>query len=119
MTAIADVAAAILPPEAGGPDPGRVEEASRRLIERMPAERRAGIGAALGGVRAASVVMTGKPLARLGDAERERVLERLAGAGWIGGAAMDALKTIVLMAAGAEARPGDRHHRLPARALES
>src|SRR5689334_7633715 len=101
MSALGDVAAAILPPEAGGPDPERVASLSRRLISRMPAASRTGLGAALAGLEAFSLVRTGRRLGALTPARREAVLADVARLG--GSAAIDAVKAVVMLAAGADA----------------
>ena len=49
MSALGDFVAALLPPEAGGPDPERTASVARRMIGRMPAVSQAGLGAALVG----------------------------------------------------------------------
>ena len=47
MSALGDAAAALLPPEAGGPEPERVASVARRMIARMPRTSQVGLGAAL------------------------------------------------------------------------
>lgn len=100
MSALGDVAAALLPPEVGGPQPERIAGLARRMIGRMPPTSRAGLGAALVGLEAFSVARTGRMLGSLPPERREAVLRRFAGAG--GGPMVDALKAIVLLAHGSE-----------------
>jgi hypothetical protein len=105
MSALGDVAAAILPPEAGGPDPERVASVARRMVSRMPRSSQAGIGAALVGLEAFSLLRSGR---RLGGASPQRREELLAEVVRLGGApVLDAIKSIVLLAHGAEAYAGE------------
>ncbi len=101
MSALGDVAAAMLPPEHGGPEPERVASASRHLLAAMPATNRAAIGAVLTGVEAASLARHGRSLGALEPERRAALLQRLESFGPAGAAAIDALKAVVLMAAGA------------------
>ena len=101
MSALGDVAAAILPPEAGGPDAERVAGVARRMVDRMPAASRAGLGAALIGIEGFAIARTGRRLGSLPASRREELLAQLAQLG--GSAAVDAAKSIVLLAAGADA----------------
>lgn len=101
MSALGDVAAAILPPEAGGPDSERVAGVARRLVDRMPATSRAGLGAALVGIEAFALLRTGRRLASLPPQRREELLDEISRRG--GGPAIDAAKSVVLLAAGADA----------------
>ncbi len=102
MSVLGDLAAALLPPEAGGPPPERVASVSRRMIDAMPAPNRAGIGAALLAFEGLSVARWGRRIGRLEPERRAALLERVGGAGPVGAAALDGLKTIILMAAGAD-----------------
>jgi choline dehydrogenase-like flavoprotein len=105
MSALGDVAAAILPPEAGGPDPERVASVARRMVSQMPAASQAGVGAVLLGLEAFSLARTGRRLGRVGPERRE---ELLAEVGRLGGAPLlDTIKSIVLLAHGAEAYAGE------------
>jgi choline dehydrogenase-like flavoprotein len=101
MSALGDVAAAILPPEAGGPDPERVASVARRMVSRMPAASQAGLGAALVGIEAFSLARTGRRLGRATPEQREELLKQIARLG--GSPALDAVKSIVMLAHGAEA----------------
>jgi choline dehydrogenase-like flavoprotein len=101
MSALGDVAAAILPPEAGGPDPERVASVARRMVSRMPAASQAGLGAALVGIEAFSLARTGHRLGRASPQQREELLKQIARLG--GSPALDAVKSIVMLAHGADA----------------
>jgi len=113
MSALGDVAAAILPPEAGGPDPERVASVARRMISRMPAASQAGLGAVLVGIEVFSLARTGRRLGRVSPKQREELLKQIARLG--GSPALDAVKSIVMLAHGAEtyaaeiAAVGSRH----------
>lgn len=101
MSALGDVAAAILPPEAGGPDPERVAGLARRMISRMPASSRVGLGAALVGLEAFALARTGRTLGSASPRQRLELIDRV---GRLGGApALDAFKSIVLLAHGTDA----------------
>ena len=101
MSALGDVAAALLPPEAGGPDPERVAGLARRMVSRMPVSSQVGLGAALVGIEAVSLVRTGRTLGAASPRQREELIRRL---GRLGGApALDAFKSIVLLAHGTDA----------------
>jgi choline dehydrogenase-like flavoprotein len=101
MSALGDVAAAILPPEAGGPDPERVASVARRMVSRMPAASQAGLGAALLGIEAFSLARTGRRLGSATPERREELLKQVARLG--GSPALDAVKSIVMLAHGADA----------------
>ncbi|HEY6779334.1 MAG TPA: GMC family oxidoreductase N-terminal domain-containing protein, partial [Thermoleophilaceae bacterium] len=101
MSALGDVAAALLPPEAGGPDPERVAGLARQMVSRMPTSSQAGLGAALIGIEALSLVRTRRTLGRASVGQREELLERLRRLG--GAPALDAFKSIVLLAHGTDA----------------
>ena len=86
MSALGDLSAALLPPEAGGPAPERVASVARPLIEAMPASSRAAVGAGLLALQGLSSPATGarsagsdrsgagapRPLARLGGRRGRR-----------------------------------------------
>ncbi len=101
MSALGDVASALLPPEAGGPDPERVAGVARRMVDRMPAASRAGLGAALVGIEAFALARSGRRLGSLPPRRREELLDEIVRRG--GGPAIDAAKAIVLLAGGADA----------------
>ena len=102
MSALSDLSAALLPPEAGGPDPQRVAASTRILIDGMPRRQRVAVAAGLAALEAGSLATHRRTLGRLPAEERSRYLERIAGAGPIGSAAMDGLKTMVLLGAGGD-----------------
>lgn len=101
MSALGDVAAALLPPEAGGPDPERVAGLARRMVSRMPASSQLGLAAALVGIEGLSLLRTGRTLGGASAPQREKLIERLRGLG--GAPALDAFKSIVLLAHGTDA----------------
>jgi choline dehydrogenase-like flavoprotein len=105
MSGLGDVAAAILPPEAGGPDPERVASVARRMIDRMPAVSQVGLGAALVGLEAFSLVRTGRKLGACSPQRREALLADFAKLG--GTPALDTVKSIVMLAHGADAYAGE------------
>ena len=105
MSALGEVAAAILPPEAGGPDPERVASVGRRMVDRMPAASRAGLAAALVGLEAFSLARTGRRLGSVPAPRREALLAEFARLG--GSPALDTVKSIVLLAHGADAFAGE------------
>jgi GMC oxidoreductase len=113
MSALGDFAAALLPPEAGGPDPERTAGLARRVIGRMPALSQVGLAATLAGLEAFSLARTGRTLGSLPPARREQLLTRVAAAG--GAAVLDPLKSVVMLAHGADsfaaeiATVGSRH----------
>jgi hypothetical protein len=102
MSALSDLSAALLPPDAGGPDPHRVASAARILLDGMPARQRVGVGVGLAAIQAAAVATRGKRLGALSSQEQSAFLEGIATSGPLGSAAMDALKTLVLMGAGGD-----------------
>lgn len=100
MSALGDFAAALLPPESGGPDPERTASAARRLIDRMPGPARAALAAGLLGVEAASLSRMGRTLGALPPQRREKLLIDLAGGA--AAPAVEAVKSVLLLAQGAE-----------------
>ena len=100
MSALGDFAAALLPPEGGGPDPERTAGLARRLIERMPAGAQAGLAAGLVGLEALALARTGRTLGALPHRRREELLAGL-GAG-PAGAALEPLRSVVMLAHGAD-----------------
>lgn len=101
VSALGDFSAALLPPEAGGPNPEQVASAARRVISRMPASSRVGLAGALAGLEAISIARTGHRLGALPPERREALLVGVARSG--GAAAIDALKTVAMFAHGADA----------------
>jgi choline dehydrogenase-like flavoprotein len=102
MSALGDVAAAVIPPEEGGPSPERVASVARRLVDAMPAPSRAAFGAGLVALEGYSLVRHGRTLGRLPHERRAAILNAIGDAGPAGAAALDALKAVVMMAAGAD-----------------
>lgn len=113
MSALGDFAAALLPPETGGPDPERTAAAARRMIGRMPAISQAGLAAGLVGIEALSLLRTGRTLGSLPPERRTALLAAIGGGP--GAAAVDPVKSVVMLAHGADAfaeemaRVGNRH----------
>lgn len=113
MSALGDAAAALLPPEAGGPEPERVAAVARRMISRMPAASRVGLGAALVGLEVFSLLRSGRTLGAAPAEQREALLKQVARLG--GSPLLDSVKSIVLLAHGADtfaeeiAAVGSRH----------
>jgi choline dehydrogenase-like flavoprotein len=113
MSALGDAAAALLPPEAGGPEPERVAAVARRMISRMPVASRVGLGAALVGLEALSLLRSGRTLGAAAPEQREALLRQVARLG--GSPLLDSVKSIVLLAHGADtfadeiAAVGSRH----------
>jgi choline dehydrogenase-like flavoprotein len=101
MSALGDVAAALLPPEAGGPDPERVARLARRMVSRMPVTSQVGLGAALAGLEVFSLARTGRTLGTASPRQRQELIDRVARLG--GAPALDAFKSIVLLAHGTDA----------------
>ncbi|HEY8082959.1 MAG TPA: GMC family oxidoreductase [Solirubrobacterales bacterium] len=100
MSALGDLAGALLPPEHGGPDSERLASSARRMISRMPRASQAGLAAALVGVEAYSVARTGRTLGSLAPEQREEILATVARKG--GAAVIEALKSVVMLAHGAD-----------------
>jgi choline dehydrogenase-like flavoprotein len=98
-SALAGFVAALLPPESGGPDPNRVAAVARRMIGEMPAASQVGLGAVLAGLEGLALASGGRRLGALPPAQRQRALERAAR---LGGPALDAAKSITMLAHGAE-----------------
>jgi choline dehydrogenase-like flavoprotein len=113
MSALGDAAAALLPPEAGGPEPERVAAVARRMIGRMPRASQVGLGAALLGLEGLSIARSGRTLGRASQEQREALLKQVARLG--GAPLVDSVKSIVLLAHGADtfaaeiAAVGSRH----------
>jgi len=105
MSALGDVAAALLPPEAGGPDPERLAGLARRMVSRMPTSSQLGLAAALVGIEGFSLLRTGRTLGSASTRQREELIERLRRIG--GAPALDAFQSIVLLAHGTDAYAGE------------
>ncbi|OBF81598.1 oxidoreductase [Mycobacterium sp. 852002-51163_SCH5372311] len=100
--AAASFGSALLPQELGGPSSTELVQRLDRYLTRMPAISRRAVHAGLLSLETASYLTTGRSLSRLGPAERERVLHRLAALNPDAGAALEAMKVIVLLANGAD-----------------
>jgi choline dehydrogenase-like flavoprotein len=100
--AAASFGAALLPQELGGPSTVELVQRLDRYLTRMPAISRRTVHAGLLSLEAASYLTTGRSLSRLAPTERERVLHRLTALNPDAGAALEAVKVIVLLANGAD-----------------
>ncbi|GAB7142035.1 GMC family oxidoreductase [Mycobacterium riyadhense] len=100
--ATASFGTALLPEERGGPSAAELVERVDRYVMRMPTSSRLAVRVGLLSLAAASYLTTGRSLSRLGPAERELVLRRVAVLSPDAGAAVDGLKAIVLLANGAD-----------------
>src|ERR1044072_8950732 len=100
MSALGDFVAALLPQEAGGPDPGRSGTIARRLIGRMPAISQAGLAATLVGLETISLASTGRRLGALPPQRREELLTQFARRG--GAPILDPIKSVVMLPHGAD-----------------
>ncbi|OBI89722.1 GMC family oxidoreductase [Mycobacterium sp. 1245805.9] len=98
----ASFGAALLPEEFGGPAPAQLVERVDRYLNRLPATSRWAVRAGLLSVAAASYLTSGRSLSRLDAGQRDRVLRRVAALGPDAGAAVEAMKAVVLLANGAE-----------------
>ncbi|WP_197518258.1 GMC family oxidoreductase N-terminal domain-containing protein, partial [Mycobacterium sp. E3198] len=98
----ASFGAALLPEERGGPAPAQLAARVDRYLDQLPPTSRVAMRAGLLSLAAASYLTTGRSLPRLDPGERERVLRRVAALGPDVGAAVEAMKAIVLLANGAE-----------------
>ena len=93
---------ALLPEEYGGPPAPELADRVERYLRRLPTASRVAMRAGLLTLAAASYVTTGRSLSRLGPDRREQVLRRVAALSPDVGAAVEAMKAIVLLANGAE-----------------
>jgi choline dehydrogenase-like flavoprotein len=100
MSALGDAAAALLPPEAGGPEPERVATVARRMIARMPRASQVGLGVALLGLEGLSFARSGRSLGNAAQEQREALLKQVARLG--GAPLVDSVKSIVLLAHGSD-----------------
>jgi len=98
----ASFGAALLPEEHGGPPPALLVERVERYLRQLPPSSRVAVRAGLASVAAASYLSTGRSLSRLDPDDRERVLARVAALTPETGAAVEAVKAIVLLANGAD-----------------
>jgi choline dehydrogenase-like flavoprotein len=100
--ATASFGSALLPQEHGGPSSAELVQRLDRYVTRMPATTQLAVRAGLLSLAAASYLTTGRSLSRLDPGEREQVLRRLAALNPHAGAALEAMKVIVLLANGAD-----------------
>jgi choline dehydrogenase-like flavoprotein len=99
-SALAGYVAALLPSEVGGPDPDRVAAVARRMVDRLPLASQVGLGATLAALEGLALASSGRRLGSLPPERRQAVLERAAR---LGGPALDAVKSIAMLASGADA----------------
>lgn len=99
-TSLRGVCAALLPPEAGGPDASALAERVAAFASRLPTEARYGVRAGIVALDGLAIATTGRRLASLDERDRARVLERLTSTS-VASQALDALKALVLLVAGA------------------
>ncbi|MGO9355922.1 MAG: GMC family oxidoreductase N-terminal domain-containing protein [Mycobacterium sp.] len=102
MNSLASFGTALLPEEHGGPSPTVLVDRVDRYLARMPSTSRLALRAGLLSVGAASYLTTGRPLSRLSPSQRDQVLRRVAALSPEAGAAVEAMKVIVLLANGAD-----------------
>jgi choline dehydrogenase-like flavoprotein len=100
------VCAALLPPEAGGPDTGVLAERVSAFASQLPAEARHALRAGMVALDGLAVATTGRRLASLDEPGRARVLDRLTSTS-VGSQALDGLKALVLLVAGAHEHAGE------------
>jgi len=100
--AIASFGAALLPEEHGGPSSAQLVERVDRYVRRLPTTSRLALRGGLLATAAASWLTTGRSMPRLHPKARAAVLRRIAGLGPDTGAAVEALKAVVLLANGAD-----------------
>ena len=102
MNSLASFGTALLPEEHGGPSPTVLVDRVDRYLARMPSTSRLALRAGLLSVGAASYLTTGRSLSRLSPSQRDQVLRRVAARSPDAGAAVEAMKVIVLLANGAD-----------------
>jgi len=100
--ATASFGTALLPEEHGGPTPAQFVERVDRYVGRLPSTSRLAVRAGLMSMAAASYLTTGRSLSRLSPDARAQVLHRVAAVNPDAGAAVEALKALVLLANGAD-----------------
>ena len=100
--ATASFGTALLPEEYGGPTPAQLVDRVDRYLARLPATSRLAMRAGLLSMAAASYLTTGRSLSRLDPGQRDQVLRRVAALNPDAGAAVEAMKAIVLLANGAD-----------------
>ncbi len=99
---VASFGSALLPEEHGGPRPAELVDRVDRYLSQLPPTSRMAVRAGFVSLSAASYLTTGRSLPRLTPSRREQVLRRVAALGPDAGAAVEAMKAIVLLASGAD-----------------
>ncbi len=99
---LASFGTALLPQECGGPASDQLVDRVDRYLARLPATSRLAVRAGLHSLVAASYLTTGRSLSHLGPGQRDRVLRRVAALSPEAGAAVEAMKAVVLLANGAD-----------------
>jgi len=102
FASLASFGTALLPEEHGGPPPAQLVNRVDRYLTRLPATSRLALRAGMLSLAAASYLTTGRSLTRLDPGQREQVLRRVAAINPDAGAALEAMKVIVLLANGAD-----------------
>ena len=102
MNSLASFGTALLPQEHGGPPAAVLVDRVDRFLTQMPSTTRLALRAGLLSVGAASYLTTGRSLSRLSPSRRDQVLRRVAALSPDAGAAVEAMKVIVLLANGAD-----------------
>jgi GMC oxidoreductase len=102
FASLASFGTALLPQEHGGPSPAQLVDRIDRYLVRLPVTSRLALRAGLMSLAAASYLSTGRSLSRLDPGQREQVLRRVAALSPDAGAAVEAMKVIVLLANGAD-----------------
>lgn len=93
--------AALLPPEAGGPDPGHLANQVVAFLESQPRFVKPAVLAGAALMDASARLMAGATLGSLPPPKREEILRKLARTK-AGASALDGLKALVLLVAGGE-----------------
>jgi len=100
--ATASFGTALLPQEYGGPAPAQFVDRVERYLAQLPGTSRLAMRTGLLTLAAASFLTTGRSLSRLGPGQRDQVLRRVAALNPDAGAAIEAMKAVVLLANGAD-----------------
>ena len=93
---LASFGTALLPEEYGGPTAPELTDRVERYLRQLPTTSRVAMRAGLLTLAAASYLTTGRSLSRLGPDRRDQVLRRVAALSPDAGAAVEAMKAIVL-----------------------
>jgi len=110
--ALVGLCAALLPPEAGGPDPAALADQVADYVAGLPAPVPAAWTAGLAALDVAGAICTGRRLRHLDGTRGAGVLDRLARLP-LGGLTVDGMKALVLLVAGAEVAAADLRSRQP------